>query len=98
MARPSGRRSGTSRPTAGPHTPWHAPALALGIPDSWVSPWCGTYYNGRSRNIHGNRSGTEYQEGHFKGVAIDPSDPPRDESQASSLQRLSLFERGETWP
>jgi hypothetical protein len=69
----------------------YVPASTLGIPDSWVERWSVDYYNGRAVDIHGERIGTEYKEGHFKVVAIDPDDPPAYESQAAYLQRHGLL-------
>lgn len=51
--------------------------------------------NGRKRDVHGNRIGTEYQEGHFKGVPLDPDDPPQYESEAMYLQTYGLLTPGE---
>lgn len=65
--------------------------FSFGIPNSWVEPWAESYYNGRSKDIHGNPIGTKYKEGHFKGRAIDPNDPPRFESQAAYLNRHGLL-------
>lgn len=73
----------------------YVPSYSYGIPDGWVSQWDESYYNGRSHDIHGERIGTEYEEGHFAGVAIDPGDPPRYESEASYLERHGLFLPGE---
>jgi hypothetical protein len=64
----------------------------FGLPAHWVQPWMVEYYNGRARNIHGERIGTEYREGHFAGVAIDPVAPPRFESQAAYLDRHALLD------
>jgi len=63
----------------------------LGIPDTWVDQWQADYYNGRALDIHGNPIGTEYKEGHFKGLAIDPKDPPLYESQATYLLRHGIL-------
>jgi hypothetical protein len=71
------------------------PSFNYGIPSRWVSAWQESYYNGRALDIHGNRIGTEYEEGHFAGKAIRPNDPPRFESQASYLKRHGLFAPGE---
>jgi hypothetical protein len=84
----------------GTGTPHHeclnyVPRFHCGIPDSWVSQWEEDYYNGRKMDIHGDPIGMEYTEGHFLGVAIDPEDPPRFESQASYLKRHGLLEPGE---
>ncbi len=46
--------------------------------------------------MDGHRIGEEYEEGHFAGVAIDPGDPPRYESEASYLRRLGLLLPGES--
>lgn len=56
------------------------PHFSFGIPDSWVTQQEVDYYN---RN------------GHFKGVAIDPDDPPCYESEASYLQRHGLLTAAE---
>ena len=58
-----------------------------GIPGSFVDQWFIDYYNGRAKDVHGDPIGTEYKEGDFEGVAIDPGDPPRFESEAAYLQR-----------
>ena len=84
----------------GTGTPAHevlanVPNYSFGIPTDWVSKWQADYYNGRRRDIHGKPIGAEYEEGHFAGVAIDPEDPPRFESEASYLQRLGLLLPGE---
>jgi hypothetical protein len=73
----------------------YAPSFDCGIPNDWVDLWQAEYYNGRRLDIHGNRIGTEYHEGDFKGAPIDPHDPPQYESQASYLKRHGLFEAGE---
>lgn len=65
------------------------------IPTEWVTQRQADTYNGRTRDIHGNRiekwKGGFYEEGDFKGVAIDPSDPPVFESQAAYLDRHKLL-------
>lgn len=71
------------------------PVYSFGIPTCWVDRWQVDYYNGRAKDIHGKPIGTEYQEGHFAGVAIDPEDPPEFESQAAYLDRHGLFLPGE---
>ena len=71
------------------------PALPFGIPDFWVTDFDVSYYNGNARDIDGNPIGEEYSEGHFKGEAIDPADPPVFESEASYLRRHKLFLPGE---
>ena len=68
----------------------YLPAFALGIPTSWVKQWEVDYYNGRSKDIHGNPIGNK-KEGDFRGLAIDPDDPPRYESQAAFLLRHGLL-------
>ena len=67
----------------------HLPTFDFGIPCDWVQPWDVAYFNGRARDIHGQPIGTNYQEGNFTGVAINPDDPPRFESQAAYLDRHS---------
>ena len=54
-----------------------------GIPNSWIDQWEADYYNGRMKDIHGKPIPTKYKEGDFKGMAIDPEDPPRFESEAA---------------
>ncbi len=84
------------RRLGGTGTPSHEalaymPHFKFGIPTSWVAQWSVDYYNGRARDVHGKPIGTEYREGHFKGQAIDPDDPPRFESQAAYLDRHGLL-------
>ena len=50
---------------------------------------------GRAKDIHGNPIGTRYHEGHFKGLAPDPDDPPVFESEAAYLQRHDLLTESE---
>ena len=69
----------------------YVPSFDKGVPTGFVSQWDAEYYNGRAKDIHGNPIGTKYKEGHFKGKAIDPDDPPRYESEAAYLQRLGLL-------
>jgi hypothetical protein len=69
----------------------YVPSFRFGLPDRWVEPSQVEYYNGRSKDIHGTPIGTQYSEGHFSGVAIDWSDPPRFESQAAYLNRHGLL-------
>lgn len=73
----------------------YVPTFARGVPDLWVSDFDVSYYNGRAKDIHGNRIGTKYAEGHFPHQAIDPADPPRFESEASYLKRRGLLLPGE---
>jgi hypothetical protein len=67
------------------------PRFSFGIPAGWVEKWAVDYYNGRAKDIHGKPIGTEFKEGDFAGVAIDPSDPPRYESVAAYLDRHQLL-------
>ena len=73
----------------------YVPEHAFGIPVSWVSQWDADYYNGRARDVNGQPIGTEYEEGHFAGVPIDPEDQPLYESEPQYLQRLGLLLPGE---
>jgi hypothetical protein len=61
-----------------------------GIPSIFLDPFSVDYYNGRARDVHGNKIG-DHKEGSFSGRAIDPSDPPRYESEATYLKRLDLL-------
>ena len=67
-----------------------APSFEYGIPGHWVKPFDVSYYNGRAVDIHGKKIGS-FSSGDFKGVAINPADPPLFESQASYLQRHGLL-------
>ena len=73
----------------------YGPSYCMGIPTMWVQQREVELYNGRTRDIHGNRiekwKGGYYKEGDFKGVAIDPDDPPVFESQAAYLDRHKLL-------
>ena len=71
------------------------PAFHFGFPTCWVSDFDEAYYNGRSRDIHGKRIGTEYHKGYFKGLAPRPDDPPVYESQAAYLERHNLMSDAE---
>jgi len=63
----------------------------FGLPQSWIKPWHVEYFNGRSRDVDGERIGREFHEGDFTGVAVDPNDLPTFESQAAFLKRLDLL-------
>lgn len=76
----------------------YVPDFDKGIPTGWVSKSQEEYYNGRSVDIRGNKTNQKwppgsgyYQEGDFEGKAIDPSDPPIFESEASYLERHGLL-------
>ena len=84
------------RRLGGVGTPSHevsaaAPWYEFGLPVCWVSKWEENYFNGRARHVDGHRIGTEYEEGHFAGLAIDAQDPPAFESEAAYLRRLNLL-------
>jgi hypothetical protein len=70
------------------------PRFDHGLPCSFISQWDVDYYTGVARDVHGKliNPNPPYT---FKGVAIDPEDPPRYESQATYLERLGLFLPGE---
>jgi hypothetical protein len=67
------------------------PAYSFGIPICWVSQWAVDYYTGVAIDIHGRLVNEKAIGSGFKGVAIDPDDPPRYESQATFLDRHGLF-------
>ena len=46
-----------------------------GIPTGWVTQFLADYYNGRAKDIHGKVIPTDYKEGDFEGVPIDPGNP-----------------------
>ena len=88
------------RRLGGRGTPCHevlndVPQFRFGLPVRWVGSFDVGFYNGRLRDMHGNRIGTQYAEGHFTGVAVDPGNPPRYEAQASYLERQGLLHDGE---
>jgi hypothetical protein len=71
----------------------YVPRYDYGIPVYWVEPAEFAYYNGLEvAAVNGQR--TE-REGKFKGVPIDPNDPPVYEAQATYLERHDLFLPGE---
>ncbi len=77
-------------------TPGHevlnlVPRFRDGVPVSWVTPFDVEYYNGRAKNIYGDLINPDAKEGDFKGVAIDPNNPPVFESQAAYLDRFGLL-------
>lgn len=69
----------------------------LGIPNLWLDQDTVDLYNGRRKDIHSQpiTADGKWFEGNFKGVAVDPNDPPKFESQAAYLKRLNLFAPGE---
>ena len=93
LAEPRERLNGTGTPAH--EVLAYGPSYFMGIPTSWVQQSQVERYNGRSRDIHGNRiekwKGGYYKEGDFKGVAIDPDAPPTFESQAAYLERHKLL-------
>lgn len=90
---PRERIGGTGTPKYEVFNFW--PAFQFGLPTHWVEEWEVDYYNGRARDVNGNRIGTAYNDGDFTGVPIDPSDPPRYESEAAYLKRHGLLLPGE---
>jgi len=69
----------------------YGPNFSYGIPTGWVTEFDTQYYNGKARDVHGKIIPTNYKAGNFKGVAIDPDDPPIYESEAAYLERLGLL-------
>ena len=85
---------------SGTGTPAHevlnvAPSFQFGLPEAWVSVFDEAFYNGKAADIFGQRIGLDYREGDFRGVAPRGDDPPTFESQATFLDRHSLFLAGE---
>lgn len=74
------------------------PRYAYGLPVDWVSAEEAEIYNG-SPDAEGNplarQDGTRFAEGDFAGLAIDPRNPPKFESQATYLDRHGLLLPGE---
>jgi hypothetical protein len=73
----------------------YLPIFRYGLPWIWIEHWQVMYYSGLAVDIHGAPIGERYPTDSFKGVAIDPNDPPRFESQAAYLKRHGLFLAGE---
>jgi hypothetical protein len=88
---PRKRLGGTGTPAADVLA--YVPTFSYGLPTIWIEPWMVRYYSGLAVDIRGEHIGGELRE--FKGVAIDPDDPPTFESQATYLRRLGLFLPGE---
>jgi hypothetical protein len=89
LAEPRRRLGGIGTPTY--EVLNEAPSLQAGLPTRWVTARDEAYYNGRARDIYGQRIGTEYHEGDFSGLAPRAVDPPRFESEAAYLQRHGLL-------
>jgi hypothetical protein len=70
------------------------PTFRYGLPWIWIERWQVMYYSGLAVDIHGAPIGDRYPRS-FAGVAIDPNDRPRFESQAAYLKRHGLFLAGE---
>jgi len=75
FAEPRQRLGGTGTPDY--EVLGFVPHFDKGIPTGFISRSKSLYYNGRAIDI--------------QGVAIDPDDPPRYESEAAYLQRLGLL-------
>jgi|ERR1700733_11605219 len=71
------------------------PIYSFGMDAIWVTQWQVNYYGGIAVDIHGAPIGNLYPTDSFKGVAIDPNDPPTFEPQATYLKRHGLFLAGE---
>ena len=48
------------------------PSLPFGLPSVFVAAWAVDPTTGGAADVHGERIGTKYHEGHFSGLAIDP--------------------------
>jgi hypothetical protein len=86
---PRERRGGTGTPAH--EVLAYAPVYDCGIPAYWVTTWDATYYRGEAVDVAGNPIGLEYRGRDFRGVPIDPEDPPRFESEAAYLARHELL-------
>jgi hypothetical protein len=89
IAEPRRRVGGVGTPSHEVLNVW--PHFSFGLPTAWVSAFQESYYNGRARDIHGERIGTEYHDGHFAGLAPRPADLPRFESEPTYLERHGLL-------
>jgi len=73
----------------------YVPTFSFGLPSIWISRGQVNYYSGIAVDIHGSPIGERFPSNNFRGVAIDPDDPPTFESQAAYLKRHGLFMAGE---
>jgi hypothetical protein len=71
------------------------PTYSFGLPSIWISQSQVKYCRGIAVDIHGGPIGNRFPSNDFRGVAIDPDDPPIFESQAAYLKRHDLFLAGE---
>jgi hypothetical protein len=71
----------------------YKPTFAYGLPTIWITQRDVKYFSGTAVDIHGAPIGGCLRP--FKGVVIDPEDPPTFESQAAYLKRLGLLLAGE---
>jgi hypothetical protein len=62
-----------------------------GVPVNWLDAFDCEYYTGRAVDVNGRPIGQEFAGNKLAGVAIDPADPPRYESEAAYLKRLDLL-------
>ena len=69
------------------------PVFSRGLPAVWISRQQVKYYSGLAVDVRGTPIGGKLAI--FNGVAIDPEDPPRYESEAAYLERHGLFLPGE---
>jgi hypothetical protein len=88
------------RRLGGTGTPAHEvlavePESAFGLPTRWITRWMVEYCAGRAVNVSGNPIGQQYRGCPFPGVAIDPADPPRFESEAAYLNSRNLLTAAE---
>lgn len=73
----------------------YAPHFEYGVPTTWITKFDVEYYNGRARDVHGEIIPTNYKGGNFKGVAIDPKNPPCYQSETAFLLQHNLLTVGE---
>jgi len=71
----------------------YKPMYSYGLPVIWISQWQVNYFSGIAVDVHGNPIGGELAI--FKGVPIDPNDPPTFESESAYLKRHGLLLAGE---
>lgn len=72
-----------------------APCFAFGLPTSWVTADDVALYNGQALDVRGVRIDMGCEPGDFPFDAIDPTDPPRFESEAAYLERHGLLTSAE---
>jgi len=70
-------------------------SFSFGVPDDFVSQFEADYYNGKARHVNGGFIPCKWKEGDFKGVAVDPKNPPVYETELEYLTRHDFLTKTE---